>query len=59
MNAITKRLDPVQIAVVHGLRDVIEQYERCIAEIALNGLSIQECIDEYASFIEQEERSAS
>ena len=54
VNALSKRLEPVQMAVVNGFKDANEQYERCVAEINLNGLSIQECIDEYASYIEQE-----
>ena len=59
VNALFERLDPVQMAVIHEFRERIEEYERCVAKIKLNGLSVQECIDEYASFKEQEERSAS
>jgi len=47
------------MAVIHEFQERIEEYERCAAKIKRNGLSIQECIDEYASFTEREERSAS
>lgn len=59
LDALSKRLDPVQMAVIHEFKARVEEYERCVTRIQLNGLSIQECIEEYASSMEQEERSAS
>ena len=59
LDALSKRLDPVQMAVIHEFKARVEEYERCVTRIQLNGLSIQECIEEYASSMGQEERSAS
>lgn len=46
-NAVMSRCDPVQQSIIHTLREHVEQYERCIAEIKSNGFTIQECIDSY------------
>ncbi|MCM1194301.1 MAG: hypothetical protein NC389_17995 [Acetatifactor muris] len=46
-NALMDRCDPVQQAVIHALREHVEQYERCVAKIMANGFTIQECVDIY------------
>lgn len=46
-NAVMEKCDPVQQVIVRGLRERVEQYERCVAEIIANGFTIQECIDIY------------
>ena len=46
-NAIMERCDPVQQAVIHVLREHVENYERCVAKIISDGFTVQECIDIY------------
>lgn len=46
-NAVMKRCDPVQQAVIYALREHVENYERCVAKIISDGFTIQECLDIY------------
>lgn len=46
-NAVMNRCDPVQQSIIHTLREHVEQYERCVAQIMANGFTIQECVDIY------------
>jgi hypothetical protein len=42
-----EKCDPVEQAVILHLREVIEDYEKSIAEIQISGFSIHECMNAY------------
>lgn len=44
---IMEKCDPVEQAVILHLREVIEDYEKSIAEIQISGFSIYECMNAY------------
>lgn len=46
-NTVMEKCDPVQQAVIHALKEHVENYERCVAKIISDGFTIQECIDIY------------
>lgn len=43
-NCLMEKCDPVQQVIIHNLREMIEEYEQCVAKIAADGFTIQECI---------------
>lgn len=59
LNALTEKLDPVQIAVVLAFKEKIEEYERCVSDIRASGFSVDECMKAYDMYVAQAERSAS
>lgn len=44
-NCLMEKCDPVQQVIVHNLRKMIEEYEQCVAKIAADGFTIQECMN--------------
>lgn len=58
-NALSERLDPVQIAVILAFKERIVEYERCVADIIASGFSVDECMKAYDMHLAQTERSAS
>lgn len=44
---LMEKCNPIEQAVIMKLKELLENYERCVAEIYRNGLSVQECMDAY------------
>jgi hypothetical protein len=47
-SCLMEKCNPIEQAVIMKLKELLEDYERCVAEIYRNGLTIQECMDAYA-----------
>lgn len=44
-NCLIKKCDPVECSIIRGLIEVVEEYERCVADIYKEGYTIQQILD--------------
>jgi hypothetical protein len=46
-HCLMEKCDPVEQAIILNLKEVVENYERCIAKILISGFTIDECMKAY------------